>query len=46
MQQGIDGCDNVHVHVLSQISDEAAPHRGDPQPEVDSAGLQPLLTII
>jgi len=46
IQQRIDGCDDVRVHVLNQLSDEAAPRWEDPQPELDPAELQTLLTII
>lgn len=46
VQQRIDGCPDVRVHVLNQLSDEVAAYWGDPQPEIDPAELHSLLTII
>jgi hypothetical protein len=46
VQQRIDGCADVRVHVLSQITDEVPAYWGDPQPEIDPAEFQSLLTII
>lgn len=46
VQQRIDGCPDVRVHVLNQITDEVPVYWGDPQPEIDPAEFQSLLTII
>jgi hypothetical protein len=47
VQQRIDGCQDARVHLLNQQSDEALPQQwSDPQPEIDPAELQSLLTII
>jgi hypothetical protein len=46
VQQRVDGCQDVRVHILKQLSDEASPRWEDPQPELDPAELQVLLTIL